>query len=204
MASCVKGPTIHAATRPADQALSTREHLVRGPSREREEENSLRPYAHFYKMGEPVDEGPGLPGTCPRDDQQRPLGKSCRCGLLGIQLRREIARATHYGVRALRLGAPLIDPGFRHERNIRGAAERAGVFSAPASSIGCVRPVQSPALGRSGCPSAFHRRQHDGSNGQSTPSRYRLLWPFVTRCHEERMCPVKLSDLATRSDGDDA
>ena len=67
------------------------EHLVGGAAREGEEEDALGRDAAFDEVGDAVDERARLPGAGAGDDEQRTVAVRGGGGLLGVQLRGEVA-----------------------------------------------------------------------------------------------------------------
>ena len=70
MAGGVERPAVHFRRGRPDESLGAAQHLLRGASREREEEDALRPHALGEEVGDAVDERAGLPRACAGDDEE--------------------------------------------------------------------------------------------------------------------------------------
>ena len=67
----VEGPAVHGAARAPDQPFGAAEHLLRGATREREEQDALRTDAALEQVRDAIHERAGLARPRARDDQQR-------------------------------------------------------------------------------------------------------------------------------------
>ena len=88
-------------------------------------------------MGDAIDERPRLSGTGAGDDEERTIAKRRCRRLFGVELGGEVPRTTVDRRCPFRVGSTLVDSRFRHSRNIRASAHRAGVFSAPLGAFDC-------------------------------------------------------------------
>jgi hypothetical protein len=68
------------------------QHLVRGASCEREQENALGPNAVIDEVGDPVHQRASLATSCAGHYQQRAVAVRGRCKLIRVQLSGEVAR----------------------------------------------------------------------------------------------------------------
>jgi hypothetical protein len=142
MRSGVKGPSTHASARPTDQSFCSGEHFLSGAPRKREEKNPLGAHAALDQMGETVDEGPCLPGSCAGNDEERPVAECRRRRLFRIELRREIATSPLNGRSPLAVGLPLINPRFRH------GAEYTRIVMVCRCFFGALEIIRAPVIPR--------------------------------------------------------
>ena len=64
---------------------------MRGAAGEGEEEDAFGGHPPFYKVGDAVHEGPGLPGAGAGDDEEGPVAVGGGSGLFAVQLRGQVA-----------------------------------------------------------------------------------------------------------------
>ncbi len=87
----VKCATMHSLAIAPDQSLGARQHFLRCASRECEKQNPIGSDTPLDEVRDTVYESSSLPGSSPRDDEERSISVRRGCGLLRIQLRCKIA-----------------------------------------------------------------------------------------------------------------
>ncbi len=113
VAGCVKRPAVDTRACGPDEPLGTREHLVRGAPRERQQENTIRTNASPDQVGDTVHKCSRLTRAGACNDEERTIGMRGGGGLFPIQLGRE---CLVIGRRAIAL-ARTVDAGdVRHRR----------------------------------------------------------------------------------------
>ena len=87
----VEGEDPDRPRRATEHALEPLAHLRRGLVRERDREDLVRLDAvRPDQVGDPVGEDAGLPGACPRDDEQRPVDVEHGLALGGVEVGEEL------------------------------------------------------------------------------------------------------------------
>ena len=82
----MESPTVDALAVATDQPLCPRQHLLRGASRERQQQNSLRLHAALNQMRDTIHERARLAGASPGDDEKRPITVGSGGRLFRIEL----------------------------------------------------------------------------------------------------------------------
>ncbi len=95
MRGAVERPAVHARAGAADEALGAREHLLRRPPGEGEEEDAIRADPAGDEVRDAIDERARLPGAGPGDDQERAVTEGGGGALLGVEVGGEVRRGRH-------------------------------------------------------------------------------------------------------------